>query len=266
MKLPSWLDREAYPFRPRLVTVGEGAVSYLDEGAGEPFLFLHGPGSWSFLWRHMVKCAREKVRCLVPDLPGSGFSGEGEGADPAWIAAFLDRLGLEKVHLLLHGGAVPPGLEFAARYPERVNGVVAVNGSPVPFALPFRYRLARFFTRTPARYFHCFVEKTAGRPLGGPIREHYLAGMGTTGWKRGLASLGKGPEKLPSDTPLFVLLGGEDPLLPGGTEAAWKRMFPGAEVRTVGGGGHWLPETEGARLCVYVSRFLEDQAANAKTV
>ena len=44
--VPPWLDRSAYPFRSRWLRLPSGqAMHYVDEGAGEPVLFVHGDAS-----------------------------------------------------------------------------------------------------------------------------------------------------------------------------------------------------------------------------
>ena len=53
--LPAWLDRDAYPFSPRTFTTPEGAISYLDEGAGPVVVVVHGTPTWSFEWRNVIR-------------------------------------------------------------------------------------------------------------------------------------------------------------------------------------------------------------------
>src|SRR5690348_10592214 len=68
------LQHPDYPFTPRAF-VREGLKqSYLDEGAGEPVLMLHGNPSWSYYYRHLVLGLRDGYRCIVPDHIGMGLS------------------------------------------------------------------------------------------------------------------------------------------------------------------------------------------------
>src|SRR5687767_257670 len=70
-----WLDREAYPFDSRWLVVGAGArMHYVDEGRGDPILFVHGTPSWSFEWRHLISGLCHDYRCVAPDLVGFGLS------------------------------------------------------------------------------------------------------------------------------------------------------------------------------------------------
>lgn len=43
-----------YPYHPNYVEVDAMRVHYVDEGAGEVVLCLHGEPSWSYLYRKMI--------------------------------------------------------------------------------------------------------------------------------------------------------------------------------------------------------------------
>ena len=47
---------------------------YLDEGAGDPVVMLHGNPTWSFYYRNLVLALRDNYRCIVPDHIGCGLS------------------------------------------------------------------------------------------------------------------------------------------------------------------------------------------------
>ncbi len=68
-----------YPFDPHYVSDLQSQngwrMHYLDEGRAEPSctcLCLHGPGEWSYFFRHLV--GRPGLRTLAPDLIGFGRS------------------------------------------------------------------------------------------------------------------------------------------------------------------------------------------------
>ena len=42
-----------YPFRSKFVNVNGWRMHYIDEGAGDPILFLHGNPTSSYLWRNI---------------------------------------------------------------------------------------------------------------------------------------------------------------------------------------------------------------------
>lgn len=92
-------------------------------------VFLHGMASSSACWRDQIAAVGRLAYTVAVDLPGHGRS-EGEGcADAGEYAVFLDRfldaLGVRQPVVLVGmclGAAV--ALEFAARWPDRVAGLV----------------------------------------------------------------------------------------------------------------------------------------------
>ena len=49
-------------------------MAYVDVGAGDPIVFLHGNPSSSYLWRNIIPHCTGLGRCLAPDLIGMGDS------------------------------------------------------------------------------------------------------------------------------------------------------------------------------------------------
>ncbi len=43
-----------FPFSPHFVDVGGSRMHYVDEGEGDPILFLHGNPTSSYLWRNIM--------------------------------------------------------------------------------------------------------------------------------------------------------------------------------------------------------------------
>jgi haloalkane dehalogenase len=119
--MSTWVDRAAYPFSSRFLDVPAGRVHYVDEGRGEPVLFVHGTPSWSFEFRHLIAALQKTHRCVAPDHLGFGLSDRPAGfaytpeAHAASLAAFVDRLGLERLHLVVHDLGGPIGLPLAGR-------------------------------------------------------------------------------------------------------------------------------------------------------
>src|SRR5690606_1350156 len=93
--IPSFApDPALYPFRHRWLDGSLARVHYVDEGEGEPILFVHGNPTWSFLWRGLVTRLRPRFRCLALDLPGFGLSPQPPGFEhsPREHAAVVGEL------------------------------------------------------------------------------------------------------------------------------------------------------------------------------
>lgn len=128
-----WLNVVEYPFRTRHYATEDGWISYLDEGAGRPVVFLHGAPLWSFCWRKVVKDLRTTHRCIAPDMLGFGLSDKPERADYTpqahgrRFAEMMDRLELDDVTLVVHDYGGPIGLDWAMNNRHRVRELVIFN-------------------------------------------------------------------------------------------------------------------------------------------
>ncbi len=120
------------------ITINDVAISYTDEGQGEPLLFLHGLGVCRADWRPQIEYFSKQFRTIAPD-----FRGHGESAAPdtdysipihaADVIALMDSLEIDSAHVigLSMGGMV--AFQLAADSPHRLRTMTIVNSGP---ALP----------------------------------------------------------------------------------------------------------------------------------
>lgn len=120
----------ADPHPRRRVTVLDTELAYVDAGAGNPVVFLHGNPTSSYLWRNVITHVAPVGRCLAPDLVGMGDSGKAPGGSyrfvdhARYLDAWFDALGLQRdVVLVVHDWGSALGFHWARRHPERVRGV-----------------------------------------------------------------------------------------------------------------------------------------------
>lgn len=124
-----------------------GRIAYVERGAGEAALFLHGFPLNGFQWRGVLPRLAPYRRCIAPDFLGLGCTepAPGQDLDPAeqaeMLVALLDVLGVETVDLVANdsGGAVAQLV--VARHPGRVRTMVLTNcdveiDCPPPALLP----------------------------------------------------------------------------------------------------------------------------------
>ena len=72
--LPAELQAQ-WPYRPRFAPVNGWRMHYVDEGAGDPVVLLHGNPAWGFLYRDFVAPLTEAGRrVMMPDMIGFGLS------------------------------------------------------------------------------------------------------------------------------------------------------------------------------------------------
>jgi pimeloyl-ACP methyl ester carboxylesterase len=59
---------------PKYLNVLGTTMAYVDAGAGDPIVFLHGNPAPSYLWRNIIPHLLPFGRCLAPDYVGMGNS------------------------------------------------------------------------------------------------------------------------------------------------------------------------------------------------
>ena len=118
----------------RQVPTRSGPASCIDTGGpGRAALFVHGLGTSSYLWRHVIGQLAGQRRCVAVDLPlhGSTPAAAGQDFSLPGLARFLadccDALELGDVDLVANdtGGAVSQ--VFAAGHPERLHTLTLTN-------------------------------------------------------------------------------------------------------------------------------------------
>jgi len=120
----------ADPAPRKRVRILDSEMVYVDTGARDPVVFLHGNPTSSYLWRNVIPHVAGSRRCLAPDLIGMGESGRSGGgtyrfADHArYLDGWFEALGLSRnVVLVVHDWGSALGFDWARRHPERVAGV-----------------------------------------------------------------------------------------------------------------------------------------------
>lgn len=108
-------------------------MRWVEHGAGDPVVFVHGIPTGPGLWRHVMPRLAGR-RGLAWEMTGYGRSmAEGKGRDISlsgqadYLIRWMDAVELESTVLVGHdlGGGVAQ--IAAVRYPERVRGLVLVN-------------------------------------------------------------------------------------------------------------------------------------------
>ena len=132
---PDWVSDAMYPFESRLFATPSGQrMHFVDEGEGEPIVFVHGNPAWSFEFRHLIAGLRSGFRCVAPDHIGFGLSSRSDRREDHHpqsharrFAALLDHLDLRDMTLFMTDWGGPIGLDFARKQPDRVRRIVIAN-------------------------------------------------------------------------------------------------------------------------------------------
>lgn len=285
MNSPKWLDRILYPFAHHELALDSGLMHYIDEGEGEPIVFIHGTPTWSFLWRQQVKSLSRNYRCIAPDHVGFGLSVKPADfeytpeAHARNLEQLIQHLQLKNITMVVHDFGGPIGLHYALKYPENVKNLVILNSwmwsledeKPMMKASQFMSSgLGRFlYTRLafsprvllPKGYYQ-------RKHLTKDINQHYLKPFSSPSDRLGtwqfavelqksnqfFDSLWNQRSRLAA-IPKLILWGKKDKLLPVHFLAKWQQAFPDAKVIRFEV-GHFLQEEKGGEVADQIRAFM----------
>jgi haloalkane dehalogenase len=117
----------------QFATVHGKRMAYVEDGEGDPIVFLHGNPTSSYLWRKVIPSLVGSGRCIAPDLIGMGDSEKLDGSGPEsyrfvehrhYLDALLEQVGVaEKVMLVVHDWGSALGFDWARRHPDAVRAI-----------------------------------------------------------------------------------------------------------------------------------------------
>jgi len=153
------------PPQIRFMRIGSLRFRYLDWGREDApaLVLLHGGGQCAHTWDAFCLLASPRYRCLVLDQRGSGdsewpadaaYAIEDHAAD---VAAFIERMGLERPLLVGMSMGGVNATAYAARHPDRLRGLVSIDVGPEMQVEPVR----RLMTSMGAMWTFASIEEAA---------------------------------------------------------------------------------------------------------
>lgn len=282
--------RHLYPFASHFLEVAGGRLHYVNEGAGETLLFVHGNPTWSFHWRNLLIALRSRYRVVAIDHLGCGLSDKPQHASyrladhVARLRSLVERLDLQGVTLLAQdwGGAI--GLGAAVALPDRFRRFVLFNtGAFHGGRMPLRIGVCRtpVLGSLAVRGLNAFARAALSMAVSHPknlmadVRAGILAPYAN--WhdrvaiERFVQDIPLAPAH-PSYAALSAIERGLPTLADRPTQLIWgmrdwcftpwflerfEQIFPAAEVHRLEDAGHWVVEDAPERIVPLVERFLE---------
>ncbi|MNI30091.1 Haloalkane dehalogenase [compost metagenome] len=131
-----------FPYEKKRMQVFGVEMAYVEEGSGDPIVFLHGNPASSYLWRNIMPYARKFGRCIAPDLVGMGDSDKLPNSGPnaysfvehrRYLDKLLEQLGVsERVTFVVHDWGSALGFDWAKRHPGAVKGIAYMEAIIMP--------------------------------------------------------------------------------------------------------------------------------------
>lgn len=269
------------PARTTPITVENIAIQVTDQGAGVPTLLLHGIFDSADTWSGVTEHLRGGYRCLAPDLPGFGRSGEPATFDCSLphLAQFIDNLlgalGIdEPINLVGYDIGATYGLAWAVTHPAKVRRLAILNAN---FFSDYKWHPFARLWRVPVLGELIMAGLTErgfaramlnGAPQIPPEKAREAAKLVTPAAKRMAlrhyraldSAVFRGWEdrlrELTSRVPTIVCWGDQDPVI----SPAFAERFGAQQVHHFTANSHWLPLEAPAALAERLDAFFREGA------
>jgi haloalkane dehalogenase len=273
-----------FEFAPNYVDQDGLRMHYLDEGAGDPVLCLHGEPTWSFLYRKMIPVLVGAGRVVAPDYFGFGRSDK--PVEVGWysfdrhygsILRLVEELDLRGLTVVVQDWGGPIGLRLAVEHSERVERLVIMNtgigGGRPPSDTWLRFRDV---VRAAGGDFQAgrLIRTSAVRGLADEVVAAYDAPFPVPESKAGVLAF---PEQVPTEPdhpntaplmairealrtwekPTLVLFGDSDPIFGPHVAERIAEWIPSAlPAELIEHAGHFVQEDAGEKAAARIVDFL----------
>lgn len=250
---------DSFSIEERSVPLAAGALTWLEAGRGEAFALLHGIGSRARSFEAQLEGLGGAYRVLAWNAPGYGGSARLAGETPAArdyadvLRAWLDALGIERLHLLGHSLGALMAARFAAEHPRRILSLTLASCALGHANLPAPERAAMLNARladVDALGPSGMAKKRARRLLGPKALpahiESVTAGMAAVdarGYGQAARMLSGGDlladiAALGPETPLQIVYGTADVITPPAANLRAAAARAGTHVESIEDAGH----------------------------
>ena len=196
-KLKRPVPSAKFEFQSKFIDVMGTKMHYVEQGKGDPVIFIHGNPTSSYLWRNIIPYVSPLGRAIAPDLVGMGKSGKPSidytfSDHYRYLSTFIHKLKLRHITFVVHDWGGTLGFKYARLHPGRVKGIVFMEpvlppGFPIPSFESMEEEMANMFKafKDPVKgnqlviEENMFVEKVlpgfVNRQLGSTEMERYRA-------------------------------------------------------------------------------------------
>jgi pimeloyl-ACP methyl ester carboxylesterase len=265
----------------------DGTSIYVEEqnpeSAQAAIVFIHGFGGSTFSWRDNAPFfAGQGYRVVSLDMKGFGLSYKDFASDyshPAQaelVAKVLAMLGVDRAYFVGHSMGTSVMLHFAHLYPEKVLGLVSVDGAVnldegrVSFSallnfLPFQRAGEVFLTRyvTKDRVGQLLESASYQDIATAEVVDGYYDRLVTGQWAQSLLAMTRDMSKNAItfslgdlDFPTLILWGENDTWVKRTDIDQWRNQIPSAEFHAIPETGHMLMEEQPVFFNIVVLAFL----------
>ena len=280
---PFPVPHRLFPVEHRFMSLDGSRIHYVDEGAGDTLLLLHGNPSWSFLYRKIIAALKSDFRCVALDYPGYGMSeaAPGYGFTPKEhsdvLEKFVDRLALKELTIMVQDWGGPIGLGLGGKRPELVRRLIIGNTFAWPLDRELRIRIFSWVmggpiesSLTSAFNFvpKFFFKRGLAVPSSSEVLQMYLAPWRDPARRSAAviaprqliaasAYLGDVERNLPklADRPALIVWGTKDFAFREAERERFERAFPRHQTVLLSNASHFLQEDAGEQISESIKAF-----------
>ncbi len=275
-----------FPYQENYISFENLQMHYIDEGAGETILALHGEPTWSYLYRKFIPVLKD-YRFIVPDFIGFGKSDKIVGRKNysfdlhfRSLENFIEKLELKDMTLVVQDWGGLLGLSLLGKYPEKFKRVVILNTFlPIGKKMSLPFKIWRMFTKYhPSLPVGGIVQYASHQKLSKDVIAAYNAPYPNKKHKGGavafpllvpahpkdpaVAPIQKARDVLSTwDKPALVMFSDKDKVL-GGLEKFFYKLIPTSKDQKkiiIKDAGHFLQEEKGEEIAGYIDQFMKDE-------
>ncbi|HEY4385781.1 MAG TPA: haloalkane dehalogenase [Ktedonobacteraceae bacterium] len=132
-----------FPYQKKRQPVLGLEMAYVEEGQGDPIVFLHGNPTSSYVWRNIIPYVQGLGRIIAPDLIGMGdsqklpYSGPGSYTfveHRRYVDALLEQLGVhQRITFVVHDWGSALAFDWSRRHPDAVKGIAYMEAIVKPY-------------------------------------------------------------------------------------------------------------------------------------
>lgn len=264
------------------VKVNGYGVNYIEEGAGETVILIHGsgPGVTGFAnWRLLIPELSKKFHVLALDVVGFGYTEHPDNYEYTldnWIAfliGFMDELDIEKAHLVGNsfGGAL--SLAAAAKHSHRVGKFVMMGAAGIHFDITDGLRkvwgyqpslegmreLMNVFTYEKFKVSDVVIESRYQASIRPGYQEAYQKIFPEPMQEKLDALCLSEKEVSEVLNPALILHGRDDTIVPLSCSLRAHELLKHSELHVYGECGHWIMFEKAISFNRLVENFLSDE-------
>ncbi|ESP91409.1 haloalkane dehalogenase [Pseudoalteromonas luteoviolacea] len=126
-----------FPFESKFINVNGHKIHYVEQGKGDPILFIHGNPTSSYIWRNIMPYMSSHGRAIAVDLIGMGRSEQpnidyGFRDSYDYLQKFITALNLTNITLVVQDWGSGLGFHYANLHRDNIKAIAFMEAMYKP--------------------------------------------------------------------------------------------------------------------------------------